>query len=47
MGDAEVEAEITRLAERMKRPREAVRQAMEKEGDIARCARAHTRGPDP
>ena len=35
MGDAEVEAEITRLAERMKRPREAVRQAMEKEGDIA------------
>ena len=34
VGDAEVEAEVTRLAERMKRPREAVRQAMEKEGEI-------------
>ena len=35
VGDAEVEAEIERLAERMKRPRESVRQAMEKEGEIA------------
>jgi trigger factor len=35
VSDDEVEAEITRLAERMKRPREAVRQAMEKEGEIA------------
>ncbi len=34
VGDAEVEAEVTRLAERMKRPREAVRQAMEKEGEL-------------
>jgi trigger factor len=34
VGDAEVEAEVTRFAERMKRPREAVRQAMEKEGEI-------------
>ena len=32
--DADLEAEIGRLAERMKRPREAVRQAMEKEGEI-------------
>jgi trigger factor len=35
IGDAEVEAEITRLAERMGRPREKVRLAMEKEGEIA------------
>ena len=35
VGDAEVEAEIGRLAERMKRPRESVRQAMEKEGEIS------------
>jgi trigger factor len=34
VGDAEVEAEVTRLAERMKRPRESVRQAMEKEGEL-------------
>jgi hypothetical protein len=34
VSDEEVEAEIGRLAERMKRPREAVRQAMEKEGEI-------------
>jgi trigger factor len=33
--DADLEAEIGRLAERMKRPKEAVRQAMEKEGEIA------------
>lgn len=33
--DEDVEAEVTRLAERMKRPREAVRQAMEKEGELA------------
>ena len=35
VGEAEVEAEVTRLAERMKRPRESVRQAMEKEGEMA------------
>jgi trigger factor len=35
IGDAEVEAEITRLADRMGRPREKVRAAMEKEGEIA------------
>jgi trigger factor len=35
VADDDVEAEITRLAEHMKRPREAVRQAMEKEGEIA------------
>ena len=35
VSDEEVEAEVGRLAERMKRPREAVRQAMEKEGEIA------------
>lgn len=35
VSDADVEAEIGRLAERMKRPREAVRQAMEKEGEIS------------
>jgi trigger factor len=35
VADEEVEAEITRLAERMKRPREAVRQAMEKEGELS------------
>ena len=35
IGDAEVDAEITRLAERMGRPREKVRLAMEKEGELA------------
>ena len=34
VGEAEVEAEVTRLAERMKRPREKVRSAMEKEGEL-------------
>jgi trigger factor len=33
--DAEVDAELGRLAERMKKSREAVRAAMEKEGDLA------------
>ena len=35
VADEDVEAEVTRLAERMKRPREAVRQAMEKEGELS------------
>jgi len=35
VADAELEAEIGRLAERMKRPRESVRQAMEKEGEVS------------
>ena len=35
VADEDVETEVTRLAERMKRPREAVRQAMEKEGELA------------
>jgi trigger factor len=34
VGDAELEAEVARIAERMKRPKESVRQAMEKEGEL-------------
>jgi trigger factor len=34
VGDAELDAEVARLAERMKRPKESVRQAMEKEGEL-------------
>jgi trigger factor len=33
--DAEVEAEVARLAERMRRPKEAVRKQMEQSGDLS------------
>jgi trigger factor len=33
--DAELDAEVTRLAERMRRPKEAVRRQMEQEGDLS------------
>jgi FKBP-type peptidyl-prolyl cis-trans isomerase (trigger factor) len=33
--DAEVDAEITRLAERMRRPRETMRKQMEQSGDLS------------
>lgn len=35
VGEAELDAEVARLAERMKRPKESVRQAMEKEGELS------------
>jgi trigger factor len=34
VSEAEVEAEITRLAERLRRPREGLRARMQKEGDL-------------
>jgi trigger factor len=33
--DAEVDAEVTRFAERLRKPREIVRKQMEQEGDIS------------
>ena len=45
--EAEVEAEVARLAERAGKSKEAVRAQLAKEGDLAGARGAHPRGEDP